>query len=371
MRPFFNTHMPLIVDAHEDIAYNMLAFGRNYTRAVQKNRLHEAKTETPKQNGTCLLGLPEHRKGNVTLIFATLFAAPIRRQVAAWDMYVYKNPEEAHKLYRDQLDLYRKLSDETPQDFRLIRNVPDLHLQLAKWQDADETRPQPLGLITLMEGADAIRTPDELEEWWALGLRIIGPAWAGTRYSGGTGDPGALTREGHALLEGMTELGFLLDLSHMDEAATLEALDVYEGKLLASHSNAKALLPRSRSNRHLSDRAIRGIIERDGVIGIVPFNAFLLDSWHPSEGRERVGLSHVVAQIDHVCQLAGDATHVGIGSDFDGGFGVESVPKEINSIADLQKLAPLLAKHGYTEQDIAAVFGQNFIHLLEEALPNL
>lgn len=371
MRSFFIPTMPIIFDAHEDIAYNMLAFGRDYTQAVAQTRQKEAKTDIPRQNGTCLLGLPEHRQGNVALAFATLFAVPIRHQIAAWDTYVYRDAEEAHRLYRDQLDLYRRLDEETPADFRLIRNASDLRLHLTNWQDAAETRPLPLGLIPLMEGADAIRTPDELEEWWALGLRAIGLAWAGTRYSGGTGDPGPLTREGHALLESMSAFGFLLDLSHMDEAAALEALDCYEGRLFASHANAKALLPHSRSNRHLSNRVIRGIVERDGVIGIVPFNAFLVDDWQPSEGRARIGLSHIVAQIDHICQLVGDAAHVGIGSDFDGGFGVESVPSEIDSIADLRKLVPLLAERGYTADDINAIFGKNFIRLLEESLPTL
>ena len=361
--------MYLILDAHEDIAYNMLAFGRDYTRPVHETRQREAKTPIPQQNGTCLLGIPEHRQGNVAITFATLFATPARRQFAEWDTYLYKDADEAHKLYRNQLDLYRRLDDENPRDFKLIRSAPDLNLHLSKWQDTEETRP--LGLVTLMEGADAICSPEELEEWWALGLRIIGPAWAGTRYSGGTGEPGPLPHEGFALLESMAELGFILDLSHMDEAALLEALDIYEGALLASHCNAKALLPQSRSNRHLSDRAIHGIIERDGVIGIVPFNAFLLDDWKISDGREQVSLQHVIAQIDHICQLAGDADHVGIGSDFDGGFGLASVPKEIDTIADLQKLAPLLAERGYTEENIASIFGKNFIRHLQHSLPAL
>lgn len=368
MRPFFIS-MHLILDAHEDIAYNMLAFGRDYTRSAYQTRQREAQTQIPKQNGTCLLGIPEHRQGNVAITFATLFAAPRRRQIAAWDTYVYKDADEAHRLYRDQLDLYRRLDEENPEDFRLIRTARELNLHLSEWQDAKETRPHPLGLIPLMEGADAVREPEELEEWWALGVRIIGPAWAGTRYTGGTGEPGPLTDDGRALLEIMAELGFILDLSHMDEAAALESLDRYTGKFLASHSNAKALLPHSQSNRHISDHVIRSIIERGGVIGIVPFNAFLQDGWKLADGRKQITLQHVAAQIDHICQLAGDAAHVGIGSDFDGGFGLECVPQEINTIADLQKLAPLLSEWGYTDADIGQIFSKNFIEHLENSLP--
>ena len=361
--------MHLILDAHTDLAYNMLAFGRDYTRPVSETRQREKNTQIPTWNGASLLGVPEYQQGNVAIIFSTLFAVPIRKQIGAWDTLVYKDADEAHKLYRQQLDAYWRLADERPETFNIIRNVPELNLHLSEWQNTEKTRP--LGLIILMEGADAVRSPEELEEWWALGLRLIGPAWAGTRYCGGTGEPGPLSNEGYELLAVMADLGFTLDLSHMDEVALLQALDTYAGNLIASHSNAKALLPHTSSNRHLSNRAINGIIERDGVIGVVPFNAFLQEDWRLSDGREQTTLQHVVAQIDYICQLAGDANHVGIGSDFDGGFGLESVPKEIDSIADLQKLAPLLAERGYTDENIAAIFGQNFIKHLKKSLPAL
>lgn len=367
MGALFFASMNLIFDSHEDLAYNMLAFRRNYTHSVYTTRTLEEKTQIPRQNGSCLLGIPEHRQGNIAATFATLFATPARYQAGEWDTYIYKDYEEAHKLYRDQLDLYRRLEEDDPENFRIIRSATDLNLHLSKWQNPEEVRP--LGLIPLMEGADGIRHPDELEEWWALGLRAIGPAWAGTRYTGGTGDPGPLTEEGRDLLKVMAELGFILDISHMDEQATLEALDLYQGQLLASHSNAKALLPHSSSNRHLSDQTIHRIIERDGVVGIVLYNPFLQSGWQRKDGREHITLKHVVAQIDHICQLAGDAKHVGIGSDFDGGFGLESVPAEIDTIADLQKIAPLLEKRGYTEEDIRSIFGKNFIQLLNNALP--
>jgi membrane dipeptidase len=77
----------------------------------------------------------------------------------------------------------------------------------------------------------------------------------------------------------------------------------------------------------------------------------------------------VADQIDYICQNAGDARHAGIGSDFDGGFGVQSTPPEIDTIADLRKLAPLLAERGYSEGDIAAILGGNWIEMLSKALP--
>ena len=357
--------MYFIVDAHEDLAYNIQSFGRDYTRPVAETRRLERGSQIAAETGTALLGWQEHQQGKIGLVFATLYAPPHRYQKERG----YRNTEEAYRLYRSQVDIYRRLVDEHPDKFTLIRTAPELGLLLSKWRDAKADTPRPTGMALLMEGAEGIRTIDELAIWWKLGLRIIAPAWVGTRYCGGWHEPGPLTDEGRELLEAMAEHGFLLDLSHMDETATLEALDRYEGSLLASHSNAAALLPHHESNRHLSDRVIQGIIQRDGVIGVALFNAFLQTGWKIADGREGITLQNVVAHIDHICQLAGDARHVGIGADFDGGFGVESVPADVDTVADLQKIAPLLSERGYTEEDIAAIMGKNFVHLLEETLP--
>ena len=361
--------MPFMVDAHQDLAWNMLVFDRDYTRSAADTRRLEKNGSVVAHNGKTLLGRAEYLQGQVGLIFATLFVPPLRMKIGEWDKLSYQTAEEAHRLYRQQLDLYRRLVEEHPDHFEMIRNAPDLNLLLAKWQDSENEPSPPTGLLMLMEGAEGIRSPEELEEWWELGLRVIGPAWVGTRFCGGWREPAPLTGEGRELLAAMAEFNFIVDLSHMDEPAALESVDSYEGRLIASHSNAAALLPHSQSNRHLSDRLIRGIIERDGVIGIVPFNGYLQSGWRQRDGRAAITLEHLVAQIDHICQIAGDARHVGIGSDFDGGFGVESVPSGIDTIADLQKLAPLLAERGYTEPEIAAVFGENFIRILKETLP--
>ena len=61
--------------------------------------------------------------------------------------------------------------------------------------------------------------------------------------------------------------------------------------------------------------------------------------------------------------------HVGLGSDFDGGFGAESAPQGIDTVADLRHLIPALAEMGYGEEEIAAVMGENWLRLLREALP--
>jgi membrane dipeptidase len=220
-----------------------------------------------------------------------------------------------------------------------------------------------------MEGAEGIREPAEVEDWFEWGVRIIGPAWAGNRYCGGTREPGPLTKAGYELLEVMGSFKVVLDISHMDHQSARQALDTYTGTIIASHSNAEALNPSIPINRHLKDETIAHLIERDGVMGIVPLNAFLNWNWRDQGGKKAVSIDQIVAQIDYVCQIAGNTEHVALGTDFDGGFGVESVPAEIDSIADLPKLAPPLAEKGYNEDDIQRIFSGNWLRILWNNLP--
>lgn len=371
----------LIVDAHQDLAWNMLTFGRDYTRPAAVTRQIEAGGAAPQRNEDTLLGWDDYQRGQIALVFATLFAAPQHRREGVWESQVYADANQAQRLYSAQLDAYERLTDEQPQKFCLVRSQQTLNDVLASWQrdlppaDLDERTGREIpqgratGLVLLMEGAEGVRRPDELEQWWERGVRIIGPAWAGTRFCGGTREPGPLTKEGYALLEGMAASGFGLDLSHMDETAARQALDFYPGEILASHSNAVTPLKTSvDSNRFLSERVVRGILERDGVIGVVLYNGFLKYGWRKGDRRQDVPLQAVVAQIDYICQMAGDARHAGIGTDFDGGFGLQSVPAGIDTIADLRKLIPLLQEKGYAEQDIAAILGFNWITRLQRVL---
>jgi membrane dipeptidase len=359
--------MMLIVDAHEDLAWNMLTYGRDYTLPAAETRRREAGTDIPQQNDDTLLGWPEYQRGQVAVVFATLFAAPQRASAGSYETQVYAGERQARQLYSAQLDLYDRLADEHDDKFRLIQSRDDLQAVLDGW--ASESENHPVGLVMLMEGAEAVGSPGELEEWWQRGVRLIGPAWAGNRFCGGTNEPGPLTSEGIALLEGMASLGFVLDLSHMDQQAALQALDAYPGPITATHANAQALLKGYDGNRHLPDRVIRGLLERDGVIGVVPYNGFLQAGWRRGDRRDLVSLDRLVAHLDYICQMAGDASHAGLGTDFDGGFGVQSIPPGIDTIADLQKLGPLLAERGYSQEDIHAILGDNWLGLLQKNLP--
>ena len=360
--------MSLIVDAHEDLAWNALTFGRDYSRSAHATREAEQGGPTPARNGNSTLGLPDYLKGHIAVIFGTLYAAPFRHKFGDWDPLCYKDSAEAHRLYADQLDYYERLADEHP-EFELVDTRRDLEEVLVTWQGAPEAGRR-VGIVRLMEGADCVREPREIEWWRERGVRIVGLAWAGTRYAGGTGEPGPLTDEGRQLLKEMGAVGLILDLSHASDQSFLEALERYEGVAIASHANPRAVLKDPpRPERFLSDDMLRALAGRGGVAGIVPYNRFLKADWRPEDDKNSITLDDVVRMIDHVCQVTGSAEHAGIGSDFDGGFGVERAPAELDTVADLGLIGGRLTARGYAEADVDKVLSGNWLRVLRQGLP--
>lgn len=364
--------MPFLIDAHADLAYSMLTFGRDYRRSALEIRRSEAGTPHPGNNGHALLGWPEYQRGQVGLVFASIFVMPAKYAAGAFEPQVYRTPGEAYRLASHQLDLYERFCEENPEKFRIVRNRRDLQTVIEAWRSAPAEYPErthPVGLVLMMEGAEGISGVGKLEEWRQLGLRIVAPVWAGTRFCGGSKVPGRFTKEGLVLLESLADLGYTLDIAHMSEESVYQALDVFPGVVIVSHANARALLKEDPFGRHLTDQALRRLFDRDGVVGVMPYNRSLLPGWKDTDPRELVTLSMLIAHIDHICQVAGDARHVGIGSDFDGGFGWPAVPLEIDTIADIQKIGPLLAEKGYSQEDIECIYHGNWLRKLEQGLP--
>ncbi len=348
-----------IIDAHLDLAYNALNHGRNLTLPVSQIRATE--------NGRCPEGIatvsiPDLMAGGVGVVFGTLFVTPASRRDIPGEP-VYHNAAEAHALAMAQLDYYHRLADEDER-VRLVGSQADLDAVL---QSHEEGKRPLLGIVPLVEGADPIREPEEAEMWYERGLRLIGPAWDDTRYADGawSGNNRGLTQAGHRLLEVMADLGFILDITHMSEKASLTALERYEGTAVASHSNARRLVP---GQRQLSDDQIRLMGERGGVIGVALYNKFLRAGHAYRDPKERVTLAHVAAHIDHMCQLLGSADHVGIGSDFDGGFGARDIPLELDTARDLGKIGAHLEERGYEPADVQKVMGDNWLRILRKVL---
>ncbi len=352
----------ILVDAHQDIAYNYLAYGRDYRNGALYHRQREMRTDATRHNGWATVGLPDALLGRIAITFATLFVAPRARHAASWENVTYSDAEEAHAIASRQMDYYERLADEH-EKINLVRTLADLDSVLATWADGTDVLEHQLGFVILIENADSILEPRQFEAWYERGVRVVGPAWQGTRYCGGTNQPGPLTDLGRELLEVLTDFNVLLDLSHMAQASFMEAIDRFDGSVIASHSNPARFCD---TDRHLSDSMIRQLAERDGVMGIVPYNAFLTRQW---DRRVRLPLSIVPDVIDYVCQLLGSAQYVGLGSDFDDGFGMESTPQGLDTLTDLLKIGAVLRERGYTETDIEAIMGGNMLRKLRAVLP--
>ena len=209
--------------------------------------------------------------------------------------------------------------------------------------------------------------PSYIERWYNMGLRILGPTHYGPDdYGHGTGSKGGLKEKGPELLREMDRVGMLLDVTHLSDDCFWQSLDIYTGPVLASHHNCRALVP---GDRQLDDEQIQALLKRDSVIGLA------LDSWMIGPGWVRgktdpktVGLADAVNHIDHICQLAGNTQHCGIGSDLDGGFGKEQCPHDLETIADLQKIGELLSARNYSDADIASIMHGNWVRFFQRAL---
>lgn len=352
----------MYIDGHLDIAYNVVSAGRDFTRSVAATRRIE---QPPSQAmGTCTAALPDLLRGGVGVVFGTLFTLPASAMSSDLPRErVYDTAEEAHRQALEQLEVYRGLAARA--DVRLIGTRAELAEHRAAWGRGERR----LGLVVLMENGDPIREPGEAAWWAAQGVRIVGPAWQATRYCGGTKMPGPLTSLGRALMPELERAGLVLDVSHMAEESFWQALDLFGGPVIASHSNCRALAPERSADRHLSDAMIKALVERDAVIGAVLFNGFIAAEYRKDDPKEGYPLERLVRHIDRVCQIAGSARHCAVGSDFDGGLGREHIPAEIDSCADLGLLAAALRGAGFAQADVDLIMGGNWVRMLEEALP--
>lgn len=357
--------MNIILDAHLDIAYHALSHGRDFRKASWQKRAQEGKFpgHPYDQIGVATVGLPDLLMSRVGVIFGTLWVSPPSEPYDP--ALTYYSPQEAYQKALRQLDYYHRLADEDKR-IRLITHQKHLDEVLESWKDGREIHEHLIGIAVLMEGADPILEPAQVEEWYERGLRIVGPAWHATRYSAGTGAPGRLTRLGYELLEVMSDLNMILDGSHLAEQAFFDALGHYPGPVIASHSNPRRFM---NGDRNLSDDMIRVLIEHNGVMGIVPYNPFLKNGWKSGrDPKNEVSIHTVLEAIDHVCQVAGSADYVGIGTDWDGGFGWESIPAPFDSHTDLWLLRRLLLEQ-YSEADTQKILCGNFLRVLREGLP--
>ena len=349
---------PFVFDAHLDLAMNAMEWNRDLRRTVKEIRESEQGMTDLPDRGKGTVAFPELRSGNIGIVVATQIARYVEQgsNLPGWN-----SQEQAWAQTQGQLAWYRVMEKEG--FLRQIKDVDTLENHLEKWSSHPDTAP--IGYMLSLEGADSIVTPDYLEVAYDYGLRALGPAhYQKGVYAFGTDSSGGLRANGRELLRKMEELGIILDVTHLCDESFWQAIDIFNGPLWASHNNCRALI---NHNRQFSDEQIKLIIERGGVIGAA-FDAWMLyHNWIRGKTTPEsagVTLETVVDHIDHICQLAGNAGHVGIGTDLDGAFGKEQCPSDLETIADLQKLPDIFKSRGYTEADIQKIMSGNWIEFL-------
>ncbi len=348
----------LIFDAHLDLSMNALEWNRDLRWTVEDIRKSEKEMNDKPDRGKNTVSFDAMRKGQVGLCVATQIARYVKRdsKLPGWN-----SPEQAWAQTQGQLAWYKEM--ERIGHLTSICNREQLkqHLDLWKEPKADS----PIGYVLSLEGADSIVTLDHLERAWEQGLRAIGPAHYGPgTYAHGTDSVGGIGRKGKELLKKIASLGLILDATHLCDQSFWETMKVYDGPVWASHNNCRKFV---NHNRQFADEQITELIGRKAVIGIALDAWMMVPNWVRGVSTPEsmgVTLDLMVNNIDHICQLAGNTEHVGIGTDLDGAFGKEQSPADLDTIADLQSIPERLKKKGYSPSDIENIMHKNFISFL-------
>jgi membrane dipeptidase len=215
--------------------------------------------------------------------------------------------------------------------------------------------PGKVGAVISLEGGEVINKNLHLIDiFYQLGVRSIGLTWNNSNLlCDGIGEPrgGGLTIFGKEVVNRMSELKMILDVSHISVKGFWDCIELYTHPVLASHSNVKKLC---NHGRNLSDEQIKGIAQTRGLIGVnfVPY--------HLTNDPEEASIDHI---IDHICYI-GDLVgieYVGIGSDFDG---VNILPQGIKDVRDMVKIVQRMGERGFSHQEIDKVFYSNFYNFL-------
>lgn len=351
-----------IVDAHLDLSMNAMEWNRDLRKPLSEIRRREAHMTDKPDRGKGTVSFGELRRGDIGLVVATQIARYVApdNPLPGWH-----SPEQAWAQTQAQLAWYRAMEEEG--ELVQIANKAQLEEHLIRWESSDDER-KPVGYILSLEGADSLITLRHLERAYEYGLRAVGPAHYGPgRYAQGTDATGFMGQKGQALLREMERLNIILDATHLCDDSFWEAMDHFHGPVWASHNNCRALV---NHNRQFSDEQLRELVNRGAVIGGVLDAWMMVPGWTRGQSDPRAmncSLEVVIDHMDHICQLAGNALHIGIGSDLDGGFGKEQSPYDLNSIADLQKIPELLRRRGYSEDDIQNVCHGNWLRFLRNA----
>lgn len=353
-----------IIDAHLDLAMNAMEWNRDLRQPLDDIRRNEIGMDDKPDRAKGTVSLDELRKGNIGLVVATQIA---RYVMPGSPLPGWHSPEQAWAQTQAQLAWYKAMEEQG--ELMQVRDNRSLDIHLAYWNiDDDNHDKRTIGYILSLEGADSLLNLHYVEKAYEYGLRIIGPAHYGPgRYANGTDATGTMNARGLSLLKEMERLNIILDATHLCDDAFWQAMDNFRGHVWASHNNCRTIV---NHNRQFSDDQIKVLIQRGAVIGAALDAWMLVPGWVRGEStptQMNCNLETVLDHIDHICQIAGNANHVAIGSDLDGAFGKEQSPYDLESIADLQKIPHLLQNRGYSIENISSIMHGNWLRFLRNA----
>ena len=355
--------MKFIIDIHLDLSMNAIEWNRDLTQSVLQINTQEKDLIDKPDRGKATVSIQAMREGNIGFCVATQIARYVKSNnpLPGWN-----SPAQAWAQTQGQLAWYRAM--EKADEMVQIIDKKGLQSHLDLWSSDEPNKP--IGYLLNLEGADSIITLDHLHRAYEQGLRAIGPAHYGPgTYAYGTDSEGGLGTKGKELLNEIEKLNMILDVTHLCDQSFWEAIDHYNGKVWASHSNCRSLVP---NQRQFSNLQIKELISRKAIIGMA-FDAWMMiPKWQKrisDPKKSGLVIETIIDHIDHICQLSGNSDHIALGTDLDGGFGKEQCPYDLETISDLQKMDALLKKRGYSENDIQKILNQNAINFLMGALP--
>ncbi|RKD31943.1 dipeptidase [Thermohalobacter berrensis] len=223
-----------------------------------------------------------------------------------------------------------------------------------------------LAVLIGIEGLSGIgKDIDLIDTLYLLGFRHASLTWneENELATGVNGNPNrGLTKYGINAVKRLEKLGMIVDVSHGNEKTFWDICEVTTKPIIASHSNCKALC---NVPRNLTDKQLKAIAEKDGVVGINAFRKFV----HTNEDKQNI--EYLANHIDHMVEVMG-IDHVGFGFDFfeyleeDPGEGFGA--KGIENVTKVNNIIEILRTRGYTEEDIEKIKYKNFYRVIKEVM---
>lgn len=261
--------------------------------------------------------------------------------------------QQIEQICLEQLDLAHQLAQYS-KNIKICTSVQDIQ---------DCRAEKKLAIVLHMEGAEALQqNPDLLDVFYERGLRSIGPLWnRPSRFGHGLNakfphspDTGAgLTSDGKHFIRRCANKKMVIDVSHMNEKAFWNTVDILQQPIVATHSNSHALCPQA---RNLTDPQLKAIRESKGMVGVNFDVAFLRsDGQRNADTSIDVILEHLEYLMDHLGE-----EHVGFGSDFDGAL----IGTELEDVTGLHRLIERMQQRGYSKTLIENICLNNWVRVL-------